>query len=41
MEGLRCRDARATMQAMQRHLEVGHRLFKGNYSTSTGRKPRA
>jgi DNA-binding GntR family transcriptional regulator len=35
MEGLRRRDARATMQAMQRHLEFGHRLFKSNYGAPT------
>ena len=37
MEGLRRRDARATMQAMQRHLEFGHRLFKSNYGTAPAR----
>lgn len=40
MEGLRMRDARATMRAMQRHLESGHRLFKANYGLWTGREPR-
>ena len=32
MQGLRIRDPRATMRAMQRHLELGHRLFKANYA---------
>ena len=32
MQGLRIRDARATMRAMQLHLEAGHRLFKANYA---------
>jgi len=32
MQGLRIRDPRATMSAMQRHLELGHRLFKANYA---------
>jgi DNA-binding GntR family transcriptional regulator len=41
MEGLRARDARATMRAMQRHLEFGHRLFKANYGAWSGREPRA
>ena len=40
MEGLRIRDARATMRAMQRHLESGHRLFKANYGLWAGREPR-
>ena len=35
MQGLRMRDARATMRAMQRHLESGHRLFKANYAVPT------
>jgi len=39
-EGLRKRDARATMRAMQRHLESGHRLFKANYGLWAGREPR-
>jgi DNA-binding GntR family transcriptional regulator len=32
MQGLKMRDPRATMRAMQRHLELGHRLFKANYA---------
>jgi DNA-binding GntR family transcriptional regulator len=32
MQGLRIRDPRATMRAMQRHLELGHRLLKANYA---------
>lgn len=40
MEGLRNRDARATVAAMQRHLESGHRLFKANYGAWSGREPR-
>lgn len=40
MEGLRARDARATMRAMQRHIEYGHRLFKANYGLWAGREPR-
>jgi len=40
MAGLRRRDARATMQAMLRHLEFGHRLFKANYGTWAGHEPR-
>lgn len=40
MEGLRNRDARATVTAMQRHLESGHRLFKANYGVWGGREQR-
>jgi DNA-binding GntR family transcriptional regulator len=32
MQGLRTRDSRMTMRAMQRHLESGHRLLKANYA---------
>jgi DNA-binding GntR family transcriptional regulator len=32
MQGLRIRDPRATMRAMQLHIEAGHRLFKANYA---------
>jgi DNA-binding GntR family transcriptional regulator len=31
MQALQARDARAATQAMQRHIESGHRLFKANY----------
>jgi DNA-binding GntR family transcriptional regulator len=41
MQGLRARDARATMRAMQRHLESGHRLFKANYGLRPGPNPRS
>jgi DNA-binding GntR family transcriptional regulator len=41
MQGLRVRDARATMRAMQRHLESGHRLFKANYGLRTAPEARS
>lgn len=41
MQALQVRDARAATQAMQRHLESGHRLFKANYGTATPRDQRA
>jgi DNA-binding GntR family transcriptional regulator len=40
MQGLRKRDPRATMRAMQRHLESGHRLLKANYALRTAPDPR-
>ncbi len=40
MQGLRIRDPRATMRAMQLHLEAGHRLFKANYAVRAAPDPR-
>jgi DNA-binding GntR family transcriptional regulator len=38
MEALRTRNARAAMQAMQKHMESGHRLFKTYYSLGMPRE---
>jgi DNA-binding GntR family transcriptional regulator len=40
MHGLRIRDSRATMRAMQRHIESGHSLFKANYALCSKPDPR-
>jgi DNA-binding GntR family transcriptional regulator len=40
MEVLRARNARAAMQAMQKHMESGHRLFKTNYGLGISRDRR-
>jgi DNA-binding GntR family transcriptional regulator len=40
MQSVRTRDPRATVRAMQRHLQSGHRLLKANYSLRAAPEPR-